>query len=100
MSLMDSVQNFKSGQIYEVLSKTNTGKFTSTFRQDRLVVDDEEFDSNGELRDENQKFLIYILKDKTTFKGEPVTITFFKDITFGVLYENLKAQDELLNLIT
>jgi hypothetical protein len=83
-----------------VLSKTNTGKFTSTFRQNRLIADDEESDSNGGLRDENQKFLIYILKDKTTFKGEPVTITFFKDITFGVLYENLKAQDELLNLIT
>lgn len=34
------------------------------------------------------------------FNEEPVTITFFKDITFGVLYEQIKAQDELQSVIT
>jgi len=29
-----------------------------------------------------------------------VTITFFKDITFGILYEQIMAQDELQNIIS
>jgi len=36
---------------------------------------------------ERIKFLIYIVKQNVRFKDEAVTIIFFKDITFGVLYE-------------
>jgi hypothetical protein len=30
---------------------------------------------------------------------EEYTLTFFKDITFGVLYEQMKAQEELKNMV-
>ena len=36
---------------------------------------------------EHHKFLLYIVERNVKFKNEAVTITFFKDITFGVLYE-------------
>lgn len=44
---------------------------------------------------EKQNFLVYIIKKEFEFNEEPVTVTFFKDITFSVLYEQIKAQDEL-----
>lgn len=36
-------------------------------------------------------FLIYIVRKKVLIDGEFHSITFFKDITFGVLYEQIKA---------
>jgi hypothetical protein len=34
------------------------------------------------------------------FNEEPVTITFFKDITFGILYEQVMGQGELSHIIS
>ena len=47
-----------------------------------------------------KRFLIYIVNQEVEFDEEPVTITFFKDITFGVLYSQIIAQDELQSIIT
>lgn len=44
-------------------------------------------------------FLIYIVRKKVLIDGELHSITFFKDITFGVLYEQIKAQQQLKNII-
>ena len=40
-------------------------------------------------------FLIYIITQEVIFNEELSTITYFKDITFGVLYEQVKAQQSL-----
>ena len=41
--------------------------------------------------DKSNDFLIYIINKEVLFNGEISTITYFKDITFGVLYEQVKA---------
>ena len=48
--------------------------------------------TNEEKKD---KFLVYIINQEAVFNDEKVTITFFKDITFGVLYEQIKAREKL-----
>jgi hypothetical protein len=35
--------------------------------------------------------LIYIESQEVLFNGEISTVTYFKDITFGILYEQIKA---------
>jgi len=42
---------------------------------------------------------VYIINQEIEFNEEPVTITFFKDITFGILYEQMMAQDDLQKII-
>ena len=34
------------------------------------------------------------------FNGEISTVTYFKDITFGILYEQIKAQNQLQTMLT
>ena len=36
-------------------------------------------------------FLIHVINKKVFIDGQMHTLTFFKDITFGVLYEQIKA---------
>jgi hypothetical protein len=37
-------------------------------------------------------FLIYVVNQEILFDEELSTITYFRDITFGVLYEQIKAE--------
>ena len=37
-------------------------------------------------------YLVYIVSQEVLFDDELSTITYFKDITFGVLYEQIKAK--------
>ena len=58
--------------------------------------------SNNQISDnepKNKNYLIYILRQTAFINDEEYTLTFFKDITFGVLYEQVKAQEELKNMI-
>ena len=52
---------------------------------------DQDFDKDEDEPEDDSKsqtkFLIYIVNQQINFNEEAVTITFFKDITFGVLYE-------------
>ena len=110
-----SIQNFETGQVYEVLYKDQLGNFQPFVRTNQIQAaikkdDDNEFDNIDFDQDKNEesgnesaqqtKFLIYIVNQPLNFNEEAVTITFFKDITFGVLYEQIKAQDELQSVIT
>ena len=110
-----SIQNFETGQVYEVLYKDQLGNFQPFVRTNQIQAaikkdDDNEFDNMDFDQDKNEesgnesaqqtKFLIYIVNQPLNFNEEAVTITFFKDITFGVLYEQIKAQDELQSVIT
>ena len=128
LDIESSIAKFKSGQVYEVLQKDQMGNFQPFIRnnhwqvQSKMKVD--EFDgllqsygqpsasksrisllTDGEAKEEDenvqvQKFLVYIVNQEIEFNEQPVTITFFKDITFCVLYEQIKAQDELQGVIT
>ena len=40
---------------------------------------------------QQRKFLISIINQEIEFNEEPVTVTFVKDITFGILYEQAMA---------
>ena len=44
-------------------------------------------------QDEDSKFLIYIVNQQVKINDLQQTLTFFKDITFGVLYEQIKAKE-------
>lgn len=44
-------------------------------------------------------FLIHIIKQQITYHDEPHEIAYIKDVTFGVLYEQSKAQDYLQSMI-
>ena len=49
---------------------------------------DEEVNDAPEVPNES---LVYIVSQDILFNDELSTITYFKDITFGVLYEQIKA---------
>ena len=57
--------------------------------------------SQSETQDSNKKvnFLVYIVNKELTINDEVHTFTFLKDITFGILYEQIKAQEELRNMV-
>ena len=77
--------NFKTGDIFEVLPihyQTMLGQSCKTT----------EFT-------EEKKFLIHLVTKQITFNDEEHTILFIKDITFGVLYEQIKATEHLNYMI-
>jgi hypothetical protein len=49
----------------------------------------DERNSESEAQNEN---LFYIMSQDILFNDELSTITYFKDITFGLLYEQIKAK--------
>ena len=48
--------------------------------------------ANQEDIGDEKEYLVYIVTQQIVFNDELSTITYFKDITFGVLYEQIKAQ--------
>ena len=56
-----------------------------------MILNDQEDEDEDEEEEKNElqqkKFLIYIVNKELEFDEESVTVTFFKDITFGILYE-------------
>ena len=44
-------------------------------------------------------YLISIFKKKIKYDGEDAYIVYFKDVTFGVLYEQIKAQKSFQEII-
>jgi len=48
-------------------------------------------DRNSESEAQNEN-LFYIMSQDILFNDELSTITYFKDITFGLLYEQIKAK--------
>jgi hypothetical protein len=50
-------------------------------------------DTNPEKAMDGAGYLIYVVTQEVLFNDEISTITYFKDITFGVLYEQIKLQN-------
>lgn len=101
---MPAMKDFESGQVYRIMTKDQQGGFkclrnSSMDFADRVALarDDEERNSKSEALNES---LFYITSQDILFNDELSTITYFKDITFGVLYEQIKAQQQLQNMIT
>ena len=87
---MQQILHFQSGQVYEIVYKDMfTGKFISS---------DELHDRQG-TSDKHHKFLIYITSKQVYINDELHTLTIIKDITFGVLFEQLKAQQNLRSIV-
>ena len=85
---MKSLQKFESGQVYEVVFKNIQGDFLS-FHQSKKNNTQKHSRINQMMNQDEEypKFLIYIVNQQVKINDEPQTLTFFKDITFGVLYE-------------
>ena len=43
--------------------------------------------------------LIQVVNNKATLNGKIHTLTFLKDVTFGVLYEQIKSQDQIKRMM-
>ena len=48
---------------------------------------------NATKYEKNSHILIHIVNNKASLNGKMHTLTFLKDVTFGVLYEQIKSQD-------
>ena len=48
----------------------------------------------------SDRFMIQIVNKEITINGSDFVATFFKDITFSVLYEQIRAQDQFKDLFT
>ena len=57
-------------------------------------------DANQDKAIEGAGYLIYIVTQEALFNDEISTITYFKDITFGVLYEQIKLQNQLQTMMS
>ena len=80
----------ENGQ-FRALNK-DKGVGVSTFA-DKVVsqIDDTDLDKSND----GAGYLIYIVTQEVLFNDEISTITYFKDITFGVFYEQFKLQNQL-----
>ena len=54
---------------------------------------------NSKKYEKNSHILIHIINKSAMLNGVEYTLTFLKDVTFGVLYEQIKAQDHLKRMI-
>lgn len=50
-------------------------------------------------QESNKKFLVHIICQEVSVNDKPFKILYIKDVTFGVLYEQVKASEQLKNLI-
>ena len=77
-----------------MLTKDANGKFSSLNKDKDFTFADKvtnhiEDGESYKYRD-GAGYLIYIVTQEVLFNDEISTITYFKDITFGVLYEQIK----------
>ena len=77
-SLLQSLSSIESGRVYEIMYQGEVQKKTA-----------KDYDN----------FLIYVIKQEVSINEEAHIMTLFKDITFGVLYEQIKAKEQLQNMI-
>ena len=99
IKLIDSVKDFQSGQVYRVLGQDSKGKFRCHKSDNPSEFADKVAKANKEELGDEKEYLVYIENQQIVFNDELSTITYFKDITFGVLYEQIKAQQQLQSII-
>ena len=85
-----------------------------TFEKKKLAVKRKLFESSNAVKTRNkeadidftaiktqdeEQFIFSIFKKKIKYDGEDAYIVYFKDVTFGVLYEQIKAQKSFQEII-
>ena len=94
---MDAIKEFDNGQVYSVLTKDEEGNYSTLSKKNDFSFAERVTNEikSIENKDEKSGYLIYIVTQEVIFDDEISTITYFKDITFGVLYEQIKVQTQL-----
>ena len=98
-SIIQTLKNFESGQVYEVLFRNVVGEFVSINQLKKSKKRNSRIDQILRSEEDQGQFLIYIVNQHVKINDTPQTLTFFKDITFGVLYEQIKAQHQLKDML-
>jgi hypothetical protein len=81
--------------VYSVLAKDDEGSFSTLSKYKDFSFAERVIDQmvEGPKKREEAGFLIYVITQEVLFNDEISTITYFKDITFGILYEQIKVQN-------
>ena len=94
LSLIDSIRSFQDGQVYKVLTKDKNGLLVS-LQHEKETPFAERVANHLKGSQKKSDFLIYLVNQEILFDEELSTITYFRDITFGVLYEQIKAEQQV-----
>jgi len=86
LTLYDQMLNFKSGEIYEVLIRNNDGSFSN-------------HNTGQSESDRSRNFLIHVIITQVLVNDKLENIIFFRDVTFCILHEQIKAKEKLSNII-
>jgi hypothetical protein len=104
MLFKEAIKVMQSGQVYSVLTKDEQGAFAVLSKKAEQTFAERVTNHLSGKRNFNNNvqdgYLIYVINQEVIFNEEISMITFFKDITFGVLYEQVKAQQQLQNAIS
>jgi hypothetical protein len=86
MKFIDSIRYFKNGQVYKVLIKNDEGQYLSVknLQNEHLMQKIQNY-LNGTYQ--NDDFLVYIVSQEILFEEEVSTITYFRDISFGIVQD-------------
>jgi hypothetical protein len=98
---IDCIQSLESGQVYSVMTKDRDGHYRALTQTSQLpsfaakvthVIHEEcrgcKCESDGH---EAGDYLIHIINQQVWFDDQISTITYLKDVTFGVLFEKMKT---------
>jgi hypothetical protein len=100
----EAIKGMHSGQVYSVLTKDEQGAFAVLSKKAEETFAERVTNHLSGKRNFNNNvqdsYLIYVINQEVIFNEEIAMISFFKDITFGVLYEQVKAQQQLQNAIS
>ena len=97
-SLRNCMPFFKTGEVYEVLQQASNGEYVS---YDSSSNHNSEFSIRERIDNKPQKkFLVQVIIQQVLVNDKLEQIVFFKDVTFGVLYEHIKAEEKLQHLIS
>lgn len=79
------MSKLKSGEIYEVLLREADGNFS------KQTQDNDEH--------ERKTYLIHVIIEQAMVNDVLENILFFRDVTFCILHEQIKAKEKLSNII-
>ena len=101
-SLYEILKNLISGQVFEIVFKLNNGYFASyqEMLDKKMVAQSNAINLGISHQNRSKRFMVQIDKNYTKINGIIYAATFFKDITFSVLYEQMRAQDQFKKLFT
>ena len=97
--LNDCLSTLENGSIYKVMYMSEENEFRELTHQPKVSFADrvaQQVELNNEAGPRNfqkkdNSFLIHIVIQDAIFNEKPCNIIYFRDVTFGVLYEQIQA---------